>query len=172
METANESTKTEKKYSVVYVAAPWEDKAWPLEKVRDLSVEKWVAPEAFMLMWVPVLKIPDGLLILRTWGFDYAGLLAWRKPKDSLEGYWLRSECEFILAATRGTPKTSYLLRHTFYEGSYSEGNCKPQAFRKLLMDAGYVAWEKRASGLDLFGAYWQGIYPKYGKDGWDFLEK
>jgi N6-adenosine-specific RNA methylase IME4 len=171
METMNDTTKMDSKYPVVYVDAPWEDKTWPLERVRGLPVEKWAAPNALLLMWVAVPVLPDALLLLRTWGFECAGLLAWRKPKDDLEGYWFRCDCEFMLVGKRGSAKTSYLLRHSLYEGSYSDGGYKPEAFRGLLLNAGLVAFDKTVPHLDLFGAYWQKFFPEYKKKDWDFLE-
>jgi len=172
MEVLNETPKLDKKYPLIYVEVPWEDKGWPIEKVRGLPVEKWVAPDALMMMFVPVDILPDTLLLLRTWGFEYAGLVAWRKPKDYLEGYWWRSHCEYILIGKRGAAKTASLLRHTLYEGSYSKEEYKPQAFRSLLSNSGLVAFGENTARLDLFGAYWQRRCPGYEKEYWDFWEE
>jgi N6-adenosine-specific RNA methylase IME4 len=171
METMNETAKEGKKYPIIYVDAPWDSTTWPLERMRGLPLEKWAAPDALLLMWVPVALVPDALLLLEIWKFEYEGLLAWRKPKDDLEGYWFRCDCEFILIGKRGSVKTTYLFRHTLYEGSRSEGSYKPEGFRRLLLDSGCLAFDKVVPHLDLFGAYWQRIFPEYEKKDWDFLE-
>ena len=159
----------DKKYSIIYVDAPWEGKNWSLERVRDLPVEKRVAADALLLLWAPAALLPDLLVVLKKWGFAYAGLLTWKKPVD--DGYWHRAHCEYMLVGKRGTVKNAYLLQHTLYEGALSDGDYKPDAFRVLLLTAGFIAFDEAAPHLDLFGGYWQRFFPEYGKEDWDFWE-
>jgi len=166
-----ETTNVEKQYPLIYVDAPWESEQWPLEKIRGLPVEKWAAEDALLLMWAPMALVPDALLLLRVWKFDYAGLLMWRKQNENIDAYWFACNGEFLLVAKRGVAKTSYLLRHTIYDGARTEGEYKPEGFRSLLLTAGFICFDKIVPHLDLFGAYWQCIYPEYKKKDWDFLE-
>lgn len=142
-----------------------------MEKIRGLPVEKWAGQDALLLMWMPVELLPDVLLLLRVWRFEYSGLLVWRKPNDFLTGFWHACQCEFILVAKRGTIKTSYLFQHAIYDGSRSEGSYKPEAFRALLLTAGFIAFDKVVPHLDLFGMHWQRCSTGYCKRDWDFLE-
>jgi len=171
MEMMSTTVKGDKKYPVIYVDVPWEDKDCPIERVRGLPVEKWSAQDALMLMWVPVMALPDVLLIMRTWGFDYAGLLVWRRPKDYLEGYWWRSHCEYLLVGKRGAIKADSLIKNTLYEGSYCNKDFRPQGFRALLANAGLFVFSELTARLDIFGGYWLSRFPEYEKENWDFLE-
>ena len=166
----NETTTAEKKYSIIYVDAPWEAKNWFVERVRDLPVEKRTASDALLLIWAPARLVPYVLLVLKKWGFEYAGLLAWQKPID--DGYWHRGHCEYMLIGKRGTARDYPLFRHTLYEQPSSDGDYKPEAFRALLLQTGRIAFGETAPHLDLFGGYWQRFFPEYAKEEWDFWEE
>jgi len=171
METVNEQVSKENKYKVIYVDAPWRDKSWPIHRLRGLPVETWAANDAMLLMWTCNELLMESLQLLYTWEFKYEGLLVWEKPKEELEASWTRNQCELIIVGARGTAKTSYLLKHTLYEGGNFQGDYKPLGFRTLLWFAGDVAFDASATKLDLFGGYWKGIYPEYEKANWDFVE-
>jgi N6-adenosine-specific RNA methylase IME4 len=138
-------------------------------RVKDLPVGKQAAAVALLVMWTPVPLLPEVLLVLSAWGFDYAGLLTWQKPKD--DGYWHRSNGEYALMGKKGTPRTSHLLRHMIHETPHSDGDYKPDVFRSLLWTAGCLAFGDSAPRLDLFGGYWQKFFPEYDREDWDFWE-
>jgi hypothetical protein len=164
METINE-----KKYPIIYVDAPWEDKTWPIKRVKELPVGKRSAADALLLLWMPVALLPDALVVLKGWEFEYAGLLTWQKPND--DKYWHRSRGEHMLIGKRGIVKTSFLFRHTIFEESPCDGDFKPEGFRHHLLMAGLIAFGESAPHLDLFGGYWKRFFPGYEKDDWDFWE-
>jgi N6-adenosine-specific RNA methylase IME4 len=169
--TVSEAKAMTKKYASIYADIPWEDEAWPFERIIALPVGPAVAAEALMLMWVPMRLVPDGLLLLRAWGFEYGGLLTFRKPKDELDVCWYRSQCENLLVGKRGTVRNCYLLRHTLYEGPDTGRAFKPEGFRTLLSMATDIAFGGELPQLDLFGRYWHERYPEYGREGCDFIE-
>jgi N6-adenosine-specific RNA methylase IME4 len=169
--TVSETKVLNKKYAGIYADIPWEDEAWPFERIIALPVGPAVAAEALMLMWVPMRLLPDGLLLLRAWGFEYGGLLTFRKPKDEVDVCWYRSQCENLLVGKRGTVRNCYLLRHTLYEGPDTGCAFKPEGFRTLLSMATDIAFGGELPQLDLFGRYWHERFPEYGREGCDFIE-
>jgi len=170
MNTVKETWQPGKKYSVVYVDIPWEDKEYQ-KKLRELPVQSWMAPEALLLLWIPASLLGTGLILLGHWGFDQAGMLAWRKLKDDLEEPSLYGECEFMLIGKAGEVKPSGLLRHNLYGAAASLGDYKPQGFRRIFGHAGRIAFGESANCLDLCGAYWRGKYTEYKQGDWEFLE-
>ena len=88
------------------------------------------------------------------------------KLKRELYGNDERGE---TISGKRGVARASYLLRHTIYDGARTEGEYKPEGFRALLLTAGFICFDKIVARLDLFGTYWQRIYPEYKKKDRDF---
>ncbi|HET6256694.1 MAG TPA: hypothetical protein VFE32_21645 [Puia sp.] len=170
IEMKREEKVLNKKYAGIYADIPWEDEAWPFERILALPVGPAVADEAFLLMWTPMRSLPDGLLLLEAWGFEYAGLLAYRKPTSEVDVCWYRSQCEYLLVGKRGTVKNCYLLRHTLYEGPDIGRGFKPEGFRTLLSMAVDIAFGQGLRELDLFGGYWRERFPEYSGGGCDFL--
>src|SRR6185437_13172312 len=116
----------------------WEDEEWR-NKFRVQPVQTWLAAEALVLLWIPTPLLGAGLVQLADWGFDYAGMLAWKKCKDDLEDPSLYGECEFMLLGKVGFVKPSSLLRQNLYEAAAGLGKYKPQGFRRILHSAGFL---------------------------------
>jgi hypothetical protein len=171
MESVNETVKGSKKYSVLYVDAPWQDKDYPQSQIREMAIQKIIAPEALMLMWAPSQLVPSVLIMLGHWGFEFAGMLAWKKFKDEIEQPSMYGECEFMLVGKIGDVKPTMLLRENLFEVGASPGGYKPQGFRRILGHAALMAFGESASYLDVFGAYWRQRYKDYKRGQWDFLE-
>lgn len=168
MEMINETT-VEKKYPIIYVDAPWEGTNWSVKRVRDLPVGKRAAADALLLIWAPMEKLPDVLQVLGTWGFEYAGLLTWRKLNEYDDRYL--SHGEYMLIGKKGTVNTSFLLRYTIHEPLFMDAEYKPKTFRSKLLLSGHISFGESAPHLDLFGGYWQRLFPEYDKEDWDFWE-
>lgn len=170
MGTVDEGKEWDNKYSVLYADVPWEDEHWFLDRIKDVPVNKWVARDALILLWVPNRSLPEGMLVLGEWGFDYAGILAWKKPGDQIGTFYSTSICEYMLIGKVGTAKTETLLRNVLYEGPASGGGYKPLAFRSMLGGAGHYVFGASATYLDVFGEYWQGRCKEYDRGSWNFL--
>src|SRR5689334_22023035 len=50
-----------------------------LEEIMTLPVGSIVAPTAHLYLWVPNALLPDGLAVMKAWGFTYKSNLAWHK---------------------------------------------------------------------------------------------
>lgn len=79
-----------------------------LDEICALPVDECVAPTAHLYLWVPNALLPDGLRVLREWGFEYKSNIVWRKiRKDGGSdgrgvGFYFRNVTELILFGVRG----------------------------------------------------------------------
>jgi N6-adenosine-specific RNA methylase IME4 len=79
-----------------------------LEKICALPVLDVLSPVAHCYLWVPNALLPDGLAVLRAWGFDYKSNIVWHKVrKDGGSdgrgvGFYFRNVTELLLFGVRG----------------------------------------------------------------------
>jgi N6-adenosine-specific RNA methylase IME4 len=79
-----------------------------LHEILELPVAKIVADTAHLYLWVPNALLPEGLAVMRAWGFDYKTNLIWHKiRKDGGSdgrgvGFYFRNVTEVILFGVRG----------------------------------------------------------------------
>lgn len=79
-----------------------------LEEICALPVAEHLESAAHCYLWVPNALLPDGLQVLRAWGFDYKSNLIWHKVrKDGGSdgrgvGFYFRNVTEMILFGIRG----------------------------------------------------------------------
>lgn len=79
-----------------------------LEEIKDLPVAPVAADTAHLYLWVPNALLPEGLEVMRAWGFQYKSNLVWHKiRKDGGSdgrgvGFYFRNVTELILFGVRG----------------------------------------------------------------------
>lgn len=79
-----------------------------LKAICDLPVAEVCEDTAHLYMWVPNALLPEGLEVMRAWGFNYKSNLIWHKiRKDGGSdgrgvGFYFRNVTEIILFGTRG----------------------------------------------------------------------
>ena len=79
-----------------------------LKEIKDLPVAPIAADTAHLYLWVPNALLPDGLEVMRAWGFQYKSNLVWHKiRKDGGSdgrgvGFYFRNVTELILFGVRG----------------------------------------------------------------------
>lgn len=111
-------------YSTIYADPPWgeygggvikrgADRHYPLMKTRDIADLKietlsgtWpvgdVAREnAHLYLWTTNNFLPDALLVMEEWGFDYKTTITWMKDRMGL-GQYFRGITEHCLFGVRG----------------------------------------------------------------------
>lgn len=115
----------DKKYKTILADPPWQfqnrtGKMAPehkrlsryetmkLSEIIDLPVSRIVEDTAHLYLWVPNALLPDGLLVMQAWGFQYKSNLIWHKiRKDGGSdgrgvGFYFRNVTEIILFGVRG----------------------------------------------------------------------
>jgi N6-adenosine-specific RNA methylase IME4 len=76
--------------------------------IADLAVSEIVSEVAHLYLWVPNAMLPDGLAVMKAWGFSYKSNIVWHKlRKDGGSdgrgvGFYFRNVTELILFGVRG----------------------------------------------------------------------
>ena len=52
-----------------------------LDEIMALPVAEVAAEPAHLYLWVPNALLPDGLAVMKSWGFDYKSNLVWHKVR-------------------------------------------------------------------------------------------
>lgn len=79
-----------------------------LEAIKDLPVKDVSAATSHLYLWVPNALLPEGLEVMKAWGFNYKSNVIWHKlRKDGGSdgrgvGFYFRNVTEIVLFGVRG----------------------------------------------------------------------
>jgi len=79
-----------------------------LKEICALPVADVLQPTAHLYLWVPNALLPDGLEVMKAWGFEYKSNIVWHKlRKDGGSdgrgvGFYFRNVTEILLFGVRG----------------------------------------------------------------------
>jgi N6-adenosine-specific RNA methylase IME4 len=79
-----------------------------LEEICALPVEQLAAPTCHLYLWCPNALLPDGIAVMKAWGFSYKSNIVWHKVrKDGGSdgrgvGFYFRNVSELCLFGVRG----------------------------------------------------------------------
>lgn len=79
-----------------------------LEQIMSLPVQRVAATPAHLYLWCPNAMLPDGLAVMKAWGFSYKSNIVWHKVrKDGGSdgrgvGFYFRNVTELVLFGVRG----------------------------------------------------------------------
>ena len=113
------------KFSTIYADPPWRfqnrtGKVAPehkrlnrydtmdLEAIKAMPVSQIAADKSHLYLWVPNALLPDGLEVMKAWGFEYKGNIVWEKvrkdgqPDGRGVGFYFRNVTEILLFGIRG----------------------------------------------------------------------
>lgn len=83
-----------------------------LAAIKALPVGDVTAKNAHLYLWVPNALLPDGLDVMKAWGFRYVSNLVWAKrrkdggPDGRGVGFYFRNVTELILFGVKGSMRT------------------------------------------------------------------
>lgn len=83
-----------------------------LREIMELPIPHLVLHQSHCYLWVPNALIPEGLEVLRRWGFEYKTTLVWYKirkdggPDGRGVGFYFRNVTEIVLFGVRGQLRT------------------------------------------------------------------
>ena len=142
-----------------------------LQEIRALPVAEIASEPAHLYLWVPNALLPDGIEVMRAWGFKYKTNLTWRKiRKDGGSdgrgtGFYFRNVTEKVLFGIRG--KNARTLKPGRTQVNYLESRkrehsrkpdelypiieaCSPGPYVELFARGrreGWAAWGDQADG-------------------------
>mgnify|MGYP001220275346 FL=1 len=79
-----------------------------LEEIKELPVAEIVTEPAHLYLWVPNALLPEGLEVMKAWGFTYKTNIVWHKVRKDGEpdgrgvGFYFRNTTELLLFGVRG----------------------------------------------------------------------
>lgn len=114
-----------KKYKTIYADPPWQfqnrtGKVAPehkrlnrygtmkLDDIKKLPVSEVADEKSHLYLWVPNALLPEGLEVMRAWGFEYKTNIIWEKVrKDGMPdgrgvGFYFRNVTEILLFGIKG----------------------------------------------------------------------
>lgn len=80
-----------------------------LPRIMELPVQKIAADTCHLYLWVPNALLPEGLEVMKAWGFKYKTNIIWEKVRKDGEpdgrgvGFYFRNVTEVLLFGIRGT---------------------------------------------------------------------
>lgn len=83
-----------------------------LDDIKAMPVESITARNAHLYLWVPNALLPEGLDVMRSWGFRYVSNIVWAKrrkdggPDGRGVGFYFRNVTELLLFGVRGSMRT------------------------------------------------------------------
>lgn len=115
-------------FNLILIDPPWDWKTWSekggtksptahydtmsIDDVKRLPVAHWAMKDCLLGMWATFPKLHQQLPVLEAWGFEYISAVIWHKVHPSGKtamgtGHRVRSMCEPLLIAKRGSPKST-----------------------------------------------------------------
>jgi N6-adenosine-specific RNA methylase IME4 len=79
-----------------------------LEGIMSLPVAQTTTPTAHLYLWCPNALLPDGLAVMKAWGFHYKSNIVWHKVrKDGGSdgrgvGFYFRNVTELLIFGVKG----------------------------------------------------------------------
>lgn len=79
-----------------------------LDEIMAMPVAALADDPAHLYLWVPNALLPDGLAVMKAWGFDYKSNIIWEKirkdggPDGRGVGFYFRNVTEILLFGVRG----------------------------------------------------------------------
>lgn len=79
-----------------------------LDDIKRIPVSEVAAEKAHLYLWVPNALLPDGLEVMKAWGFEYKTNIVWEKirkdgqPDGRGVGFYFRNVTEILLFGIRG----------------------------------------------------------------------
>lgn len=83
-----------------------------LEEIKEIPVSLVAGESSHLYLWVPNALLPEGLEVMKAWGFQYKSNLIWHKvrkdggPDGRGVGFYFRNTTEVILFGIRGRMRT------------------------------------------------------------------
>lgn len=138
-----------------------------LDEIKALPVSEAAAENAHLYLWVPNALLPEGLEVMRAWGFKYVSNIVWAKrrkdggPDGRGVGFYFRNVTELLLFGVKGRMRTLAPGRSqvNMIETRKREHSRKPDEQYKLIEDCSPGPY------LELFARYPQPHWEVWGNE-------
>ena len=143
-------------FSVIYADPPWsydnsgfmqsaasQYPTMSTQEIADLPVAELCTPDSVLFLWATSPLLDQAFAVIKAWGFTYKASMVWDKGRSPGMGWFVQTEHEFLLIATRennthpaskpksvirdqatrhsAKPESMYSLIEQMYKGPYCE---------------------------------------------------
>ena len=91
--------------------------------IQKLASEK----RSVLFLWVPASLIPDGLDVVKAWGFSYKTQMIWAKDKSPGMGWWVKTKHEVLFIASKGEKLHPAIKYDSLFEAPARKHSQKPE---------------------------------------------
>ena len=142
-------------------------------EICEIPVPVVAGERSHLYLWVPNALLPDGLEVMRAWGFTYKGNIVWHKirkdggPDGRGVGFYFRNTTELVLFGVRGSLRTLAPGRRqvNIIKSMKQEHSRKPDQLYRIIEEcspgpylelfargtrAGWHAWGNQAERYDI----------------------
>jgi N6-adenosine-specific RNA methylase IME4 len=104
------------------------------EVIAARDVASIAADDSVLFLWATAPMLPQALMVMAAWGFDYRSQVIWSKDRTGT-GYWFRNRHEILLVGVRGNiPAPAQGTQFpSVIEAAVAEHSVKPDAFLELI---------------------------------------
>jgi N6-adenosine-specific RNA methylase IME4 len=140
-----------KKYGVIVADPEWRFEPWNrttgmdraadnhyptsvTETIATRPVGDVAADDAVLFLWATVPMLPQALVVMKAWGFDYRTNFCWAKNRIGT-GYWNRNKHELLLLGVRGNVPAPAPGKQwdSLLEASVGRHSEKPACFMEMI---------------------------------------
>jgi N6-adenosine-specific RNA methylase IME4 len=133
-----------------------------LKEIKKIPVAEVAGDQSHLYLWVPNALIPEGLEVMKAWGFNYKTNIIWHKirkdggPDGRGVGFYFRNTTEVVLFGIRGKLRTLQPGRSqvNIIKSRKQEHSRKPDALYEIIEECSPGPY------LELFA--------RGGRPGWD----
>jgi N6-adenosine-specific RNA methylase IME4 len=139
---------TQEKYQTIVIDPPWDYEregfvntrvpsvpyvTMSLDDIAKLPVGSLAQENCHLYLWTTNLFLPMSFALLEKWGFKYATLLTWVKPRQVLS-HWFNSKTEHVIFGVKGSQPPGRRDATTVILGDRPKRHStKPEEFYKLV---------------------------------------
>ncbi|HAD81992.1 TPA: S-adenosylmethionine-binding protein [Candidatus Edwardsbacteria bacterium] len=146
-----------------------------LDQIKEMPIPIVAAEKSHLYLWVPNALLPEGLEVMKAWGFEYKTNMIWHKvrkdggPDGRGVGFYFRNTTEVVLFGIRGKVRTLGPGRSqvNIIRTQKQEHSRKPDELYKIIEKCSsgpYLELFARGKreGWDVFGNQTEKYYPSW----------
>ena len=146
-----------------------------LEEIMEIPVSLAANESSHLYLWVPNALLPEGLEVMKAWGFQYKSNLIWHKirkdggPDGRGVGFYFRNTTEIVLFGIRGRMRTLQpgrsqvnIIRSQKQEHSRKPDelyeiieNCSPGPYLEIFARGKRKGWDVFGNQADNYNIEW-----------------
>jgi N6-adenosine-specific RNA methylase IME4 len=104
-----------------------------LTELKELPIRNISEKDSCLFMWCTISLLPDGIELLKSWGFDYKTSIIWNKINSLGLGFWFRNNVEILLVGVKGQIKPFRCQKPNIINCKVGKHSQKPRGVYTLL---------------------------------------